>query len=70
MIEVDISPGTSSPASSIVGADLINMLTLVKNTQVESYGLLGDYAEITLSITTSSAVELFSIGSEVMKSNP
>lgn len=70
MIEVDISPGVTTPDTSVVGGATQNMLTLVKNTQVESYGLLGDYAEITLSITTSNAVELFSIGSEVMKSNP
>jgi hypothetical protein len=42
----------------------------LKNDQVESYGALGDFIDVTLSLTTTSAVELFSVQSEVMKSNP
>ncbi len=65
MVEIDISPGIIPPTNF---PD--SLLIFVKDQQVESYGLLGDYADITLSINTSAAVELFSIGSEVMKSNP
>tara|TARA_R100001463_G_scaffold76672_3_gene130820 strand:- start:693 stop:1619 length:927 start_codon:yes stop_codon:yes gene_type:complete len=68
MIELDISPAVFAPDTFIGQPN--NFLTIFKNTQVESYGILGDYAEITLSLTTASAVELFSVGSEVMKSNP
>tara|TARA_Y100000004_G_scaffold127636_1_gene143698 strand:+ start:23833 stop:24741 length:909 start_codon:yes stop_codon:yes gene_type:complete len=68
MIELDISPAVFPP--SFNGGQANNFLTVFKNTQVESYGIVGDYAEITLSLTTASAVELFSVGSEVMKSNP
>jgi hypothetical protein len=66
MIEVDISPGVFPP--SFGGGD--KFLNFVKDPQAESYGLIGDYAHVTLSVTTSSAIELFSVGSEVMKSNP
>ena len=65
MVEIDISPGIFPPTTFVD-----SLLIFVKDQQVESYGLLGDYADITLSINTSAAVELFSIGSEVMKSNP
>tara|TARA_R100000700_G_C3170867_1_gene145467 strand:- start:1114 stop:1968 length:855 start_codon:yes stop_codon:yes gene_type:complete len=42
----------------------------IKNQVAESYGTLGNYCQVTLTITSTSNVELFSIGSEVMKSNP
>jgi len=65
MVEIDINTAIVPPTFFTD-----SLLLFVKDQQVESYGLLGDYADITLSINTSNAVELFSIGSEVMKSNP
>ena len=42
----------------------------VKNSVAESNGLLGHYGEITLTNTKSTAVELFAVASNVMKSFP
>ena len=42
----------------------------VKNSTAESNGILGHYGEITLTNTKSTAVELFAITSNVMKSFP
>tara|TARA_R100000963_G_scaffold34157_1_gene27297 strand:+ start:38 stop:934 length:897 start_codon:yes stop_codon:yes gene_type:complete len=53
-----------------VGAPGDRLFVYVKNQNYESYGMLGDYAHIALSITTPSAVELFSVNSDVMKSFP
>lgn len=66
MVEVDINPGVFPPGDG--GGN--QLLTLIKRQQAENYGLLGDYADITLSVVSASAIELFSVGSEVMKSNP
>ena len=66
MVEVDIGIGVFPPGDG--GGN--QLLTLVKRQQAENYGLLGDYADITLSVVSASAIELFSVGSEVMKSNP
>mgnify|MGYP003644181783 FL=1 len=42
----------------------------VKNSQAESYGLRGSYMEVKLTSTTNSAVELFTVSSDAMKSYP
>jgi len=42
----------------------------VKNSEAESHGILGHYGEITLTNTKSTAVELFAVVSNVMKSFP
>ncbi len=42
----------------------------VKNSVAESNGILGHYGEITLTNTKSTAVELFAVSSNVMKSFP
>ena len=42
----------------------------IKNGTAESHGLLGHYAEFTLTNNNTSAVELFAVESEVMKSFP
>jgi len=42
----------------------------VKNSVAESNGILGHYGEITLTNTKSTAVELFAVASNVMKSFP
>ena len=42
----------------------------VQNSTAESHGLIGHYLEITLSLTSASAAELFAIKSDIMKSYP
>ena len=42
----------------------------IKNGEAESHGLLGHYAEVTLTNSSTTAVELFAVESEVMKSFP
>ena len=47
-----------------------DFVVAVKNSQAESYGLRGSYMEVKLTSTTNSAVELFTVSSDVMKSYP
>jgi len=56
-------PGATSP---VVGS----FLMFTNNTIAESYGMRGYYMEFTLTNSLDSAVELFSVGSSVMKSYP
>ncbi len=56
---------TSLPAS---GTDAYIML--IKNSIAESHGILGHYAEFTLTNTNTAAVELFAVDSDIMKSFP
>jgi len=41
-----------------------------KNSVAESHGVLGYYMEFTLTNSNTSPVELFSVGSDIMKSYP
>ena len=43
---------------------------LIKNSIAESHGILGHYAEFTLTNTNTVAVELFAVDSDIMKSFP
>jgi len=47
-----------------------DLLMSVKNTTAESNGLLGHYMEFTLTNETTDAVELFAVGTDVMRSEP
>lgn len=45
-------------------------ILFIKNQTAESYGVLGHYCEFVLTNTSTTAVELFAVESEVMKSFP
>jgi hypothetical protein len=45
-------------------------IMFIKNSVAESHGLLGHYAVVTLENSSSSKIELFQLGSDVMKSYP
>lgn len=45
-------------------------ILFIKNQTAESYGILGHYCEFTLTNQSTTAVELFAVESEVMKSFP
>ena len=47
-----------------------NFLMFVNNTLAESYGMRGYYMEFTLTNDDTTEVEMFSVGSSVMKSYP
>lgn len=47
-----------------------DFILYVKNTVAESHGVMGHYCEYELTNTSTSKVELFSVGSESMKSFP
>ncbi len=47
-----------------------DFILYVKNTVAESHGIMGHYCEYELTNTSTSKVELFSVGSESMKSFP
>jgi len=55
------------PVGDIVGGDQVVYL---KDSVAESYGMLGYYLEFTLTNTSTSAVELFSVNTQVFKSFP
>jgi len=55
--------GASAPSNS-------DFILYVKNTVAESHGVMGHYCEYELTNTSASKVELFSVGSESMKSFP
>tara|TARA_B100001093_G_scaffold458078_1_gene470253 strand:+ start:59 stop:850 length:792 start_codon:yes stop_codon:yes gene_type:complete len=57
----------NTPAATPNPNDLI---LFIKNQVAESYGVLGHYCEFVLTNTSTSAVELFAVESEVMKSFP
>ena len=56
---------TGAPGTVAVG-----FYMYIKNGEAESHGLLGHYAEVTLTNSSTTAVELFAVESEVMKSFP
>lgn len=71
-VVVDIPNGNNyiqvnTPAATPNPNDLI---LFIKNQVAESYGVLGHYCEFVLTNTSTSAVELFAVESEVMKSFP
>jgi len=47
-----------------------NFIMFVKNAVAESYGARGYYMQVLLENTSSTAVELFAISSQVFKSYP
>lgn len=47
-----------------------NFIFTSKNAEIESYGLRGHYAEVTLTNLSSSLSELFAVNSEIFKSYP
>jgi len=55
--------GASAPSNG-------DFILYVKNTVAESHGVMGHYCEYELTNTSTSKVELFSVGSESMKSFP
>jgi len=55
--------GASAPSDG-------DFILYVKNTVAESHGVMGHYCEYELTNTSTSKVELFSVGSESMKSFP
>lgn len=60
-IQVDVPISTPNPG---------DLILFIKNQVAESYGVLGHYCEFVLTNTSTSAVELFAVESEVMKSFP
>ena len=69
---IDVETAGMSYQLNFFATNVNNMFGFyyLKSDQTESYGALGDFIEVTLSVTTPSAIELFSVQSEVMKSNP
>ncbi len=70
---VDRTNNTVTLDTTITGAVapvVGNFLMFTNNTIAESYGMRGYYMEFTLTNQQDSAVELFSVGSSVMKSYP
>lgn len=61
-IDTTISGG-SAPSNG-------DFILYVKNTVAESHGVMGHYCEYELTNDSTSKVELFSVGSESMKSFP
>ena len=60
-IQVDAPTATPNPG---------DLILFIKNQVAESYGVLGHYCEFVLTNTSTTAVELFAVESEVMKSFP
>lgn len=60
---------TTPPGTVGISAD-DNYFFTVKNSVAESHGVLGHYCVFDISNGSSSKIELFSVGSEVMKSFP
>jgi hypothetical protein len=75
-IQVDLPLGinrlvinnTIPGAVPIVGA--VNYFFTVKNSVAESHGVLGHYCTFTMQNNSPSKIELFTVGSDVMKSYP
>jgi len=68
MTATTITVDASDPAAYIpVQGDFI---VSYKNSVAESHGVLGYYMEFTLTNSNTSPVELFSVGSDIMKSYP
>ena len=61
---IDTTKGLKAPSFKSYDVDAQG------NTEIESMGLLGDYMQVFLYISSNDAFELFSINSEVMKSAP
>jgi hypothetical protein len=57
-------------APTYVGAVPSSYILYVKNSVAESYGTLGYFLQFKLSNSNTSAVELFTVDSDVFKSNP
>ena len=64
---ITIDTTINNPPAPPVAGDFIAVL---KNSVAESHGARGYYMEFTLSNSDTSEVELFSVGSNVMKSYP
>lgn len=74
--ETNIGPLTTKSTnqitidSSLAVPSVGNTIFYVKNSQAESYGLLGSFIEVRLTNNSTTQVELFAAQSEVMKSFP
>ena len=60
----------NTTVAGAVAPSVGNFILFVNNSIAESYGLRGYYMEFKLSCDSTKAVELFSVGSSVMKSYP
>ena len=73
-ITVDLPGGVNSitVGSTIAGstATATDLILFSKNQTAESYGVLGHFCEFTLTNTATTAVELFAVETEIMKSFP
>ena len=75
-ITIDVSTPVGSIIPTVAGGPpppgnpYTNLGAYVKNALAESYGVLGHYCEFTLTNDSTSAVELFSVESDIMKSYP
>jgi hypothetical protein len=75
-INVDLPNGLNQLVidGTILNAQPITTQTpyimFIKNSVAESHGVLGHYAVVTLENSSSSKIELFQLGSDVMKSYP
>lgn len=67
-VTIDGTGGFIAPNTGAIPAT--RALVYIPSGQHESYGVLGDYAQVNLSINTGDPVEMFSLNSEVMKSFP
>jgi hypothetical protein len=65
-IDTTTPAGPPAPTAPVTG----DFIMYTNNTVAESYGMRGYYMEFTLSNNDTTAVELFSVGSSVMKSYP
>lgn len=73
VIGVDKTNQTVTLDTTITGATtpvVLDFLMFTNNTIAESYGMRGYYMEFTLENSDTTAVELFAVGSSVMKSYP
>jgi hypothetical protein len=60
----------TTPAGTVPISAQDNYFFTVKNSVAESHGVLGHYCVFNISNSSSSKIELFGVGSEVMKSFP
>lgn len=73
-ITVDLPGGTNSitVAVTIAGSTATagNLIVYIKNQTAESFGVLGHYCQFVLTNESTTAVELFAVETEIMKSFP
>ena len=70
---ISVTSNSITVDASAVGASIPvagNMILYYKNSIAESHGARGYYMEFTMTNNNTEAVELFSVGSSMMKSYP